>query len=116
MDVRAGKKRHDLAQYIFQKGERGFIGAKYIGRYPPKGCHTKRLIQAAQFGIRRDGSLGMSGHFNLGNDCDETFAGVLHNVFNFFLGIKPAVFLAVKFALGTLIEVPNDGFVAPGCN
>ena len=54
----------------------------------------------------------MARHFNLRNDGNETLAGVLHNVFHFFLGVISAVFLAVKFTGGTA-EMSSNSLLTP---
>ncbi|EJX04670.1 hypothetical protein EVA_07223 [gut metagenome] len=55
------------------------------------------IITSEEVGIRSDCSLRVTGNVDLGNDFNETFAGILHNFAGFFLRIVAPITLAIRF-------------------
>ncbi len=102
-----------FSQYVVQKLKSFFGWAEYFFKNAPFGSGFIRAFGAAQFGISRQRSECVSGHFNFRNNGNKTLAGIFHHLFYFFLGIKTAVFFSVVFDR-TVAVMPHNGLFPAG--
>ena len=111
MNVRIGEDVHQFAQYVFGKLYGLGVGhVEYVGRNAPGNPVLVQAVGgAAEFRIGCHGGYEMSGHVNLGQHLDMTFAGVGYDVAHFLLRIEVGAVGLVGVNMVFLIPFPLIG-------